>query len=141
MNVGGRVGVELGPLAVAVGGGLVGLLARVGVKVGAVTFVGVGVRVFVAVGVIVAVLNTGGGQGCSRIVNCWQLLPAHTLRLIKVLLGPWQSTTCLSFNVSAVLQSMLTPAVGNADAVGVMIVKVAPAGITNKACAAASRQN
>ena len=74
------VGVEVGPLTVDVEVGLVGLLTG-GVKVGIVDGVGVGV------GVLVNVATGSGGQVWSLIGNCRQLLPAHTSKVIKVLLG------------------------------------------------------
>lgn len=47
----------------------------------------------------------------------------------------------MSLIVSTVLQPMSTLAADDTDAVGVRTVVVAPAGITNKACAAVSTQN
>ena len=72
------VGVEVGPPTVDVEVGLVGLLTG-GVKVGVVDGVGVGVLVNVA--------TASGGQVWSLTGNSRQLLPAHTFKVIKVLLG------------------------------------------------------
>ena len=118
--------------------GLAGLPA-VTVKVGVAD--DAGVKVGVEVGVLVAAGMGNGGQVCNLTINCWQSLPAHMFKFIEVLLGARQRTTCLSFNVSTVPQPMPASVAGDTDAVGVRTVKVAAAGITNKACAAVSIQN
>ena len=61
--------------------------------------------------------------------------------LREVLLGAWQSTSCLSRNVSTALQPAGTSVAAEAEAVGVRTVKVAAAGTSSKAYVNVSIQN
>src|SRR5512134_110817 len=61
--------------------------------------------------------------------------------LRDVLLGAWQSTSCLSRNVSTALQPVATSVGVDTEAVGVRIVKVAAAGISSMAYVNVSIQN
>lgn len=99
-----------------------------------------GCKVSVSVGTPVPEVVTG--QDCKSTTSSLQSVPpfAHRVMVNDVFSGARQSTTCLSLNVSTVLQPESVSEL-ESDAENSMTSKVVVSGITRSACAIVSTQN